>query len=126
MRHSLLRGAKSRRRASALGPRPLHGRLLSTARLPGDRGSGEGGPGGGHDGQVRQQRVQQQEAQTPDHVHQRSAGGAGEGVPEDALPGRVRAGAAGHEDGVDGGQSSGDPGVRLESHHVRGRREKMK
>lgn len=56
---------------------------------------------------MRQQRVQQQEAETPDHVHERAAGGAGEGVPEDALSRCVREGAAGHEDGVDGGQGAG-------------------
>lgn len=56
---------------------------------------------------MRQQRVEQQEAEAPHHVHQRAAGGAGEGLPEDALSRCLRARAAGDEDGADGGESPG-------------------
>lgn len=56
---------------------------------------------------MRQQRVQQQEEEAPDHLHERAAGGAGEGVPENPLPRCLCAGAAGHEDGANGGQGTG-------------------
>lgn len=103
---SQLRRAKGGRRRTALGALPHHGRLLPAARVPGDQRAGEDGAGR-HGGQVRQQRVEQQEAQAPHHLHQRAARGAGESVPENPLPGCLREGAAGHEDGADGGQGAG-------------------
>lgn len=56
---------------------------------------------------MRQQRVQQQEAETPHHLHQRAAGRAGEGLPENTLSRCLCEGTAGHEDGAHRGQSAG-------------------
>ncbi|XP_061780321.1 ALX homeobox protein 1 isoform X1 [Nerophis lumbriciformis] len=70
------------------------------SRGGGRRLRGGGGPG-------RQQGDEQQEAAAQDHLLHGAAGRAGEGLPEDALPGRLRAGAAGHQDGADRGQGAG-------------------
>lgn len=102
----------------------LHSAGLSGAPRPGEDRFGR------HGGQVRQQRVEQQEAETPDDLHQRAAGGAGEGLPEDALSRCVREGTAGHEDGINRGQSAGISqsitGHLLSSHYCLQRKQRNK
>lgn len=56
---------------------------------------------------------QKQEAAQSHHVQHLPAGGAGEGLPEDTLPRRLRPGAAGPEDRAHRGSRSGAyPGCR--------------
>ncbi|CAM9834201.1 unnamed protein product [Bubo scandiacus] len=50
---------------------------------------------------------QEQEAEEQDDLQHIPAGGAGEGLPEDPLPRRLRPGAAGTTDGPDRGQGAG-------------------
>ncbi len=103
---SKLQCAKNRRRHFALGPRQVDGQLLHSACVSGHNWTGENGFGR-HGRQVRQQRVEQQEEKTPDDFHQRAAGGAGESLSENPLSRCLCEGTAGHEDGINRGQSAG-------------------